>query len=43
MGNKPILLPSMGNLWHGKLILHLKLPIDFPQLRDFVLPKNLVF
>ena len=35
MGNKPILLPSMGNLWHKKLILHLNLPIGFLQLRDF--------
>ena len=35
MGNRPILLPHMGNLWHNKLILHLNLPIDFPQLRDF--------
>ena len=35
MGNKPILLPSMGNLWHKKLILHLNLPIGFLQLTDF--------
>ena len=35
IGNKPILLPSMGNLWHKKLILHLNLPIGFLQLRDF--------
>ena len=35
MRNKPILLPSMGNLWHKKLILHLKLPIGLLQLRDF--------
>ena len=35
MGNKPMLLPSMGSLWHKKLILHLNLPIAFLQLRDF--------
>ena len=36
MGNKPILLPSMGtNLWHKKLTLHLNLPVGFLQLRDF--------
>ena len=36
MGNKPMLLPSMGSLWHKKLILHLNLPIGFfLQLRDF--------
>ena len=35
MGNKPIFLPSMGNLWHKKLILHLNLPIGFLQLGDF--------
>ena len=29
VGNRPI-----GNIWHKKLILHLNLPIGFPQLRD---------
>ena len=43
MGNKPILLPSMGNLWNKKPILHLNLPIGFLQLRDFCHPKMQYF
>ena len=43
MGNRPILLSHVGNLWHKKLTLYLNLLIDFPQLRDFLLPKNLLF